>query len=152
MPASSAASMVATLSGSWLGPYVPDIAMHPSPSADTAGPFLPNCRCCIVRLPRSALGAGRMIASEVTNVNVCHLSLVPGRRAGHSARRALSRSGVDELHRSDDMVVWGQASRPSRDLWVRESRLLEKWWVRASRPHCAAETAAPTTPTRVVKG
>jgi len=71
-----------------------------------------------------------MIASEVTNVNVCHLSLVPGRRAGHSARRALSRSGVDELHRSDDMVVWGQASRPhKKEIWVRAYRARVRRWL-----------------------
>jgi hypothetical protein len=35
------------LSSRSAGPYMPDIPMHPSPSAETVGPFLPRRRFVI---------------------------------------------------------------------------------------------------------
>src|SRR5580658_3099366 len=47
MPASRAAWMVAMLSDSSLGPYIPDIAMQPSATRETCGPFFPSRTCLI---------------------------------------------------------------------------------------------------------
>ena len=44
MPASSAAWIVAMLSRSSAGPYIPDMPMHPSANGNTAGPAAPSFR------------------------------------------------------------------------------------------------------------
>ena len=42
--------MVATLSARSDGPYIPDIAMQPSPSSGTSGPAFPSLRVRIVAM------------------------------------------------------------------------------------------------------
>src|ERR1700722_4006355 len=62
-PASTAACKVARLSWRFAGPYIPDIPMQPSPSAETAGPVLPSGNCFIARtsLPASLRHLGALL-------------------------------------------------------------------------------------------
>src|SRR6266542_82538 len=74
-PASSAAWIVAMLSASSAGPYRSDIPMHPSPIADTSGPFLPSLRTFIDVPPRprseaSASSAPPLVAEDPVHRHV----------------------------------------------------------------------------------
>ena len=44
--------MVAMLSSRSAGPYMPDMPMHPSPTAETSGPLVPSLRRWIVAILR----------------------------------------------------------------------------------------------------
>src|SRR5580658_2699493 len=127
MPASSAAWMVAILSGSSLGPYIPDMAMHPRATRETAGPFLPSGMVLI--------SMGFVTSIVKRHDNLANLRISRGRRRGGCGGRfvagisgsasqrgrrgrtagALERDGkryVEDRDPWDRMVVSGGVGRP----------------------------------------
>src|ERR1700730_2290977 len=90
MPASTAALRVARLSLRSEGPYIPDMPMQPSPSAETEGPVLPRDRCFIENLlaRRQSPGCGTVLwVGDLKNARL-------GRRSQERATGARDRHRI----------------------------------------------------------